>query len=278
MTEHSADLGRASFSSASITPSRFLLPLPVLLFLDQRGRADAAGDDAGSGHLRAVRPEWRCARTISIPACRQPRTTPSPRSTSLSRSSSPTTCTPNITRSAPSAPATGIRPICSWAALMTVLVLEYSRKRHMPLFVLNIVLILYAVYGYLVPGMFYHAGLSWCARRDRHERRDHDRRVLQPAADRAHGDRRVPAGAERAERLWLHRIAAARDQARRDPLAARAAAVGGGRLDVRRHRERQRRGQRHHHRLGHHSRHDRRRHAARDRGGDRSRRPRSAAS
>src|SRR6185503_7818160 len=31
--------------------------------------------------------------------------------------------------------------------LMTVLVLEYSRKRHMPLFVLNLVLILYAVYG-----------------------------------------------------------------------------------------------------------------------------------
>lgn len=45
--------------------------------------------------------------------------------------------------------------------LMTLLVLEYSRKRHMPLFVLNIVLILYAVYGYVVPGMFYHAGLSW---------------------------------------------------------------------------------------------------------------------
>jgi TRAP transporter 4TM/12TM fusion protein len=45
--------------------------------------------------------------------------------------------------------------------LMTVLVMEYSRKRHMPLFVLNIVLILYAVYGYMVPGMFYHAGLSW---------------------------------------------------------------------------------------------------------------------
>src|SRR5260221_8002954 len=45
--------------------------------------------------------------------------------------------------------------------LMTVLVMEYSRKRHMPLFVLNIVLMLYAVYGYVVPGMFYHAGLSW---------------------------------------------------------------------------------------------------------------------
>ena len=45
--------------------------------------------------------------------------------------------------------------------LMAALVLEYSRKRHMPLFVLNIVLIVYAIYGYLVPGMFYHAGLSW---------------------------------------------------------------------------------------------------------------------
>jgi TRAP transporter 4TM/12TM fusion protein len=45
--------------------------------------------------------------------------------------------------------------------LMTVLVLEYARKRHMPLFVLNIALMVYAVYGYVVPGMFYHAGLSW---------------------------------------------------------------------------------------------------------------------
>ena len=43
---------------------------------------------------------------------------------------------------------------------MAVLVMEYARKRHMPLFVLNIVLILYAVYGWLVPGMFYHAGLE----------------------------------------------------------------------------------------------------------------------
>ncbi len=45
--------------------------------------------------------------------------------------------------------------------LMTLLVLEYSRKRHMPLFVLNIALIIYAVYGYVIPGMFYHSGLSW---------------------------------------------------------------------------------------------------------------------
>lgn len=45
--------------------------------------------------------------------------------------------------------------------IMAVLIIEYARKRHMPLFVLNIVLILYAVYGYLVPGMFYHAGVTW---------------------------------------------------------------------------------------------------------------------
>jgi TRAP transporter 4TM/12TM fusion protein len=45
--------------------------------------------------------------------------------------------------------------------VMTLLVIEYARKRHLPLFILNIVLILYAVYGYVVPGMFYHAGVSW---------------------------------------------------------------------------------------------------------------------
>jgi TRAP transporter 4TM/12TM fusion protein len=45
--------------------------------------------------------------------------------------------------------------------LMTVLVLEYSRKRHMPLFILNLLLMFYAVFGYVVPGMFYHSGLSW---------------------------------------------------------------------------------------------------------------------
>jgi TRAP transporter 4TM/12TM fusion protein len=48
-----------------------------------------------------------------------------------------------------------------WGGLMTLLIIEYARKRHMPLFILNILLILYAVYGYLVPGMFHHAGLSW---------------------------------------------------------------------------------------------------------------------
>ncbi|MGH6683557.1 MAG: TRAP transporter large permease subunit, partial [Pseudolabrys sp.] len=45
--------------------------------------------------------------------------------------------------------------------VMTLLIVEYARKRHIPLFILTIVIVLYAVYGYVVPGMFYHAGLSW---------------------------------------------------------------------------------------------------------------------
>ncbi|HEX3708460.1 MAG TPA: TRAP transporter large permease subunit, partial [Pseudolabrys sp.] len=45
--------------------------------------------------------------------------------------------------------------------LMTLLVIEYARKRHIPLFILNIILILYAVYGNWVPGMFHHAGMHW---------------------------------------------------------------------------------------------------------------------
>jgi TRAP transporter 4TM/12TM fusion protein len=48
-----------------------------------------------------------------------------------------------------------------FGGVMTLLIIEYARKRHVPLFILTIVLILYAVYGYYVPGMFYHAGLSW---------------------------------------------------------------------------------------------------------------------
>jgi TRAP transporter 4TM/12TM fusion protein len=52
-------------------------------------------------------------------------------------------------------------PDMTLGALMALLVMEYSRRRHMPLFVLNIILVLYAVYGWLVPGMFHHAGLDW---------------------------------------------------------------------------------------------------------------------
>ena len=45
--------------------------------------------------------------------------------------------------------------------LMALLVMEYARKRYFVLFVLNILLILYAVYGRVVPGIFSHPGLSW---------------------------------------------------------------------------------------------------------------------
>lgn len=44
---------------------------------------------------------------------------------------------------------------------MIVLVLEYARRKFFPIFILNVVLILYAAYGYLVPGMFQHAGIRW---------------------------------------------------------------------------------------------------------------------
>jgi len=46
-------------------------------------------------------------------------------------------------------------------ALMALLVMEYARKRYMPLFILNVFLIIYAVFGSVVPGMFNHPGLSW---------------------------------------------------------------------------------------------------------------------
>ena len=46
-------------------------------------------------------------------------------------------------------------------AVMVLLIMEYARKRYLALFVLNIALVLYAVYGQVVPGMFYHPGLSW---------------------------------------------------------------------------------------------------------------------
>ena len=45
--------------------------------------------------------------------------------------------------------------------LMVLLVMEYARRRHFVLFVLNILLVLYAVFGRFVSGMFFHPGLSW---------------------------------------------------------------------------------------------------------------------
>lgn len=45
--------------------------------------------------------------------------------------------------------------------LMFLLVLEFARKKYLALFVLNVILLLYTAYGWLVPGMFSHPGLSW---------------------------------------------------------------------------------------------------------------------
>jgi TRAP transporter 4TM/12TM fusion protein len=45
--------------------------------------------------------------------------------------------------------------------LMFGLVMEYARKRYFPLFVINLFLIAYTVYGGIVPGLFWHPGLSW---------------------------------------------------------------------------------------------------------------------
>jgi TRAP transporter 4TM/12TM fusion protein len=44
---------------------------------------------------------------------------------------------------------------------MAALILEYTRRRYFILFVINVALILYTVYGYLVPGTFNHPGMSW---------------------------------------------------------------------------------------------------------------------
>lgn len=44
---------------------------------------------------------------------------------------------------------------------MFLLVMDYARQKQFELFILNIILILYAVYGYVVPGMFSHPGLRW---------------------------------------------------------------------------------------------------------------------
>ncbi len=151
---------------------------------------------------------------------------------------------------------------------MALLVMEYARKRHMPLFVLNIVLILYAVYGWVVPGMFYHAGLSW------------GRIVTAMSVETTTGVfSNLPQIALTVIGSFLlvlsvlngyrlHRLALARNQAGRGPFAACAPAVRGGRIDVRRHHQRQRGGERDHHRVGHHPGDDRRRYAARDRRGD----------
>ena len=44
---------------------------------------------------------------------------------------------------------------------MAALILEYTRRHYFVLFVINVLLILYTVYGYVVPGLFNHPGMSW---------------------------------------------------------------------------------------------------------------------
>jgi TRAP transporter 4TM/12TM fusion protein len=46
-------------------------------------------------------------------------------------------------------------------AVMFVLVMEYCRAKYFALFLINLVLILYTVYGWLIPGLFGHPGLTW---------------------------------------------------------------------------------------------------------------------
>ena len=44
---------------------------------------------------------------------------------------------------------------------MAALILEYTRRHYFVLFVINLLLILYTVYGYVVPGLFNHPGMPW---------------------------------------------------------------------------------------------------------------------
>lgn len=48
-----------------------------------------------------------------------------------------------------------------WGGLVALLVLEYTRRRYLALALVIVALILYTAYGYLVPGMFNHPGMSW---------------------------------------------------------------------------------------------------------------------
>jgi TRAP transporter 4TM/12TM fusion protein len=46
-------------------------------------------------------------------------------------------------------------------ATVALLVLDYTRRRYFPVFVINLLLVLYCVYGYMAPGLLHHPGLSW---------------------------------------------------------------------------------------------------------------------
>ena len=201
----------ASAASAALHPRLhllchrdFLLRLSVRLFLDQRGRPDIPGDDAGPGHLRAVR----------LIALREDDLYP------------------------------GLPPAVNYvfAAIYIACALFVAYYMHTEYYELGTVARRRLEFDRPVhgraddgagAGIFAQAphaavraehradllcglrlrdprhvlslGPELEPRHHRHERRDDDRRVLQPAADRAHRGRRVPAGAERAERLRLHR-------------------------------------------------------------------------
>ena len=45
--------------------------------------------------------------------------------------------------------------------MMLGLVIEYTRREHITLFYLILFLMLYSVYGWVFPGIFYHPGVSW---------------------------------------------------------------------------------------------------------------------
>ncbi len=45
--------------------------------------------------------------------------------------------------------------------IMFLLVMEYCRAKFFALFVINLILIVYTVYGWLIPGLFGHPGLTW---------------------------------------------------------------------------------------------------------------------
>ena len=45
-------------------------------------------------------------------------------------------------------------------AALIVLLLEYSRRKYLPLFILNLLLAAYVLWGYLIPGMFGHSGMG----------------------------------------------------------------------------------------------------------------------
>ena len=162
--------------------------------------------------------------------------------------------------------------------VMALLIIEYARKRHMPLFVLNIILILYAVYGYVVPGMFYHAGLSWT------------RVVAASSVEMETGIfSRLPQIALTLIGSFLLVLSLLRGFGCVDSLlratkrvairlAARHPAIGGDRLDGDRHGQRLGRRQFDHRRLGDDPGHDQCRPAAGDRGGDRELPPPWAAS